>query len=316
MRVLVTGASGFVGAHAVARLVAAGHEVIGATPDGAPVEGAKPLRIDIRDRHVLVRSLESARPDAVLHLAAIAFVPEARKNPLVAFETNANGTLNLLSACSESCPDVRVVLVSTAEVYGMVNDETAIPITERQPVAPVTIYGASKAAAEHVAAVAARDGFDVVVLRPFNHIGPGQAEDYVVSSFAHQIARMEKRDAEPVLRHGNLDAVRDFTDVRDVVDAYERAVSAPIGRLERGRPYNVCSSRGVSIASVVSALIERARCEITTEIDEDRLRPSDVPVSIGDGTRLRDAVGFTPSIEIDQTLDDILADARSRVGDV
>lgn len=309
MRILVTGADGFVGRHAVAELLAAGHEVVAATQSGGEVAGARPLRMDVRDQHVVRRALESAAPDAILHLAAIAFVPDARKNPLAAFETNAGGTLGVLVAAGEVAPLARVVVVSSAEVYGRA--PSAAPLREDVEMAPVTLYGASKAAAEHVARVRALEGQDAVVLRPFNHIGPGQGDAYVVPSFARQIAELE-RSGSGVLRHGNLDAVRDFLDVRDVAAAYRIALTAARGTLEPGRPYNVCSGTGTRIADVVAALAGAARRPVRTEVDPARLRPVDVPAFVGDPSRFRAATGFAPAIALQRTLMDVLEEARRR----
>lgn len=310
MRVLVTGAGGFAGRHVVARLAAAGHDVIGAEPDGVAPAPARGARLDVRDLHVATRLIERERPDAVLHLAAIAFVPGATRDPVRAFETNATGTLNLLLAAREAAPAARCVVVSTAEAYGRVDRDGPIP--ESQPIAPSTVYGASKASAEHLARALALDGQDIVILRPFNHIGPGQAPVYVVPSFAEQIARLEL-EGGGVLKHGNLDAVRDFLDVRDVARAYELALTAPRATLPAGEPMNVCSGSGVTIADVVRRLVARARKPIALELDPARLRKIDVPRFIGDPSRFRAATGFAPEIPLDRTLDDVLAEARRRV---
>lgn len=308
MRILVTGANGFVGHHAVAHLLAAGHDVVGASIEGTAPAGARPVRLDVRDHHVMVRVLETVLPDAILHLAGIAYVPAARRDPRGAFETNANGSLCVMAACAEVAADCRVVLVSSAEVYGVVAGSE--PIVEDQPLRPVTVYGASKAAAEHLAVAYAREGLDVVVLRPFNHIGPGQADTFMVASFARQIAQLE-RVGGGELRHGNLSAIRDFLDVRDIVRAYELALLAPRGRLVAGQPYNLCSGHGVSVEQIVTRLIASARVAVRPVLDADRLRPVDLPVLVGDPGRFRAATGFAPTLALDDTLADILAAARN-----
>ncbi|MBI4880638.1 MAG: GDP-mannose 4,6-dehydratase [Planctomycetes bacterium] len=313
MKILVTGADGFVGRYAVRRLVSSGHDVAAMTEDGGSPDGVPAWRADVRDHHVVLRVLEAARPDALLHLAAIAFLPAVRRDPRGAFEVNANGTLSLLAAAAAAAPQARVVVISSSEVYGKAGACAGAPLTEDRPLEPATFYGASKAAAEHVARAYAEEGLDVVVLRPFNHIGPGQAESYVVSSFAHQVARLERQDGERVLRHGNLDAVRDFLDVRDVVEAYERVLTAPRGALRPGAAYNVCSGSGVRIGDLVSRLAGRAARPLRAEVDPERLRAVDVPVFVGSAERLRAAVGFAPRFALDQTLADVLADARRRV---
>ncbi len=310
MRILVTGAAGFVGKHATKHLLDRGHDVVALSIDGAPVLTAKPLRADIRDAHVIRRILEAERPDAILHLAAIAFVPAVQRDPVFGFETNATGTLVLLAAAREAALDARIVMVSTAEVYGRMRDAKD-PIGEDTPPQPVTLYGASKAAAELVCRAFAEEGLDVVVLRPFNHIGPGQDSAYVVASFAEQIARIE-RQGGGVLRHGNLDAIRDFTDVRDVVRAYELALVAPRGDLPPGHAFNVCSGVGLSIGSLVDRMVTLARCKIHSETDPSRVRAIDVPMFVGDPRRFHAATEYAPQIAIDTTLSDVLNEARHR----
>lgn len=308
MRVLVTGAAGFVGRHAVRELRGRGHEVVAASLEGFAVEDAIPLALDVRRLEEVRAAIATHRPDAILHLAAIAFVPAVTKDPLLGFETNATGTLVVLTAMREHAPGARCVVVSTAEVYGRI--ATADPISEDAPMNPASLYGASKAAAEHVARAFAQEGLDVVVLRPFNHIGPGQDPAYVVASFAKQIAELESRGGG-VLHHGNLDAIRDFTDVRDMVRAYAIALELDRGALAPGRPFNVCSGRGVPIGDLVARMIAAARAPVRAELDPSRVRKVDVPVFVGDPTRFRAATSFAPSIDFEITLRDILASARA-----
>lgn len=312
MRILVTGVDGFVGHHAARLLLESGHELIGLTEDGSVPAGVRPVRADIRDQHVLLRNIEAQAPEAVLHLAAISFVPAVRSDPCRAFEINASGTLTLLTCLQQAVPGIRVVVISSSEVYGQV-EESDLPLSEDNPLRPVTLYGASKAAAEHLCRVHAREGMDVVVLRPFNHIGPGQREEFVVSSFAHQVARVEREEGDPVLRHGNLDAVRDFLDVRDVVSAYELALTAGRGLLEPGLAYNLCSGQGVRIGLILEKLVGRAIRSVRTEVDPQRLRPVDVPEFVGRPERFRRATGFEPGFSLDQTLEDVLEEARRAI---
>jgi GDP-4-dehydro-6-deoxy-D-mannose reductase len=310
MRILVTGAAGFVGRHAVTTLRARGHEVIAASLEGFAVADATPRQLDIRDPQGVARLFEAERPDAILHLAAIAFVPAVTKDPRLGFETNALGSVNLLAAARDFTPHARFVHVSTAEVYGRAVNSSG-PITEATPIAPASIYGASKAAAEHAAAAFALDGLDAVILRPFNHIGPGQEGVYVVASFARQIAELEQGGGG-VLRHGNLDAIRDFSDVRDIVRAYAIALEAPRGALESGAPYNVCSGNGVRIGDLVRDMVALAKTPMRLELDPQRVRKVDVPVMVGDASRFRAATGYAPSIPFATTLADIVGAARAK----
>ncbi len=310
MRIVVTGAGGFVGRFLVPRLLDEGHEVFGLSPDETAPRGARALRGDVRDAHVVERHLESVSPDAVVHLAAVAFVPEAQRRPLLAGEVNAQGTLVLLHAVERCAPRAVVLVVSSAEVYGPVRDPSRMPLAEDEPMRPASVYGASKAAAEHYARAFAARGLDVRVLRPFNHVGPGQDPNYVVASFARQVARIEAGLDAPPLRHGNLDAVRDFTDVRDVVAAYAAALCAPHGRLVPGEPYNVCSGRGVRVGEVLEGLLRLARKPVATETDPSRLRAVEVPVFVGSPRRLREALAWEAKIPLERTLADVLDDAR------
>ncbi|MBK6940183.1 MAG: GDP-mannose 4,6-dehydratase [Planctomycetes bacterium] len=309
MRVLVTGSNGFVGKHACDALRARGHEVIGAGFAPSATDTST-LALDVRDFVAVTDVVAKARPDAVLHLAAIAFVPQAKDDPSGAFAINAQGTLHVLAALAASAKDARCVVVSSAEVYGRVS-EAEMPLSERRAPMPVTVYGASKAAAEHLARAYAADGLDVRVLRPFNHVGPGQDDRFVVASFARQVAQLERTGGGVVL-HGNLSAVRDFLDVRDVANVYALALEAERGVLAPGVPFNVCSGLGRTIESIVRAFAERARAPVELRLDPSRLRAVDVPTFVGAPDALRTALRWEPAFAWGGTIEDVLDDARSR----
>jgi GDP-4-dehydro-6-deoxy-D-mannose reductase len=309
VRVLVTGSNGFVGRHACAALRARGHDVIGA--GFAPhADDAGTLALDVRDFRAVEDVVATSRPDAVLHLAAIAFVPQAKDDPSGAFAINAQGTLHVLAAVAARAKAARCVAVSSAEVYGRASDDE-MPLRETRAPRPVTVYGASKAAAEHLARAYAADGLDVRVLRPFNHVGPGQDERFVVASFARQIAQLE-RSGGGVVQHGNLSAVRDFLDVRDVASVYALALEAERGVLAPGEPFNLCSGDGRTIESIVRAFAELARAPVELRLDPARLRAVDVPRFVGSADALRAALRWQPAFAWPQTLRDVLEDARSR----
>jgi GDP-4-dehydro-6-deoxy-D-mannose reductase len=308
MRVLVTGASGFVGRYLVEELRAAGHDALAA---GGPND-SEYLPIDLRDVESLRAALDIASPDAVVHLAAQTFVPEALSSPIATYETNVIGTANLLQAMRERRDrdgrSARLLFTSSAEVYGAA-DRSALPLTESAPLRPANPYAASKAAAEAIVLAESRSyGLDAVVTRAFNHIGPGQSDRFVVPSFAMQLASIAA-GAPPHLYVGNLSAQRDFLDVRDVAAAYvallERGVS--------GEVYNVASGTAVSIESMLRELIHIARVPVEVREDPARMRPSDVPLAYGDASKLREAARWQPKYALRASLRDIYDRAKADV---
>ena len=291
MRALITGGHGFVGRWLAAHLEKEGDEVI-ATGEEA----------DVTDLDAVRRSFESIRPDAVYHLAGWASVGSSWQDPAGAFRVNANGAVHVLEAARRLETPPRVLVVSSAEVYGRVQPEQ-LPLTEDTPVSPVSPYAASKVAAEVVARQAFL-GYDlpVFVARPFNHIGPGQAPGFVVSDLAKRIVEAERSGAT-VLEMGNPAPRRDLTDVRDVVRAYRLIVDegAP------GTTYNVCTGHDIVIGDLARRLIELSGVDLELRTGSVELRPIDVPVLRGDATRLRTATGWTPELPLDETLRDVLA---------
>lgn len=315
--VLVTGASGFVGPWLLAAL--AGHgwgplTALGEPPaDPVPALPAVTWRPgDVRDAAALDALVAEVRPAAVFHLAAQASVAASLEDPGATFEVNALGTLRLLDALRRHAPAARVLLVSSAEVYGPRGGRLAEDLAP----APANPYAASKAAAEQVAAAFARSyGLHVVVARPFNHTGPGQSARFAPGAFARQIAMIEAGRQAPAIRVGNLEARRDFLDVRDVVEAYV----ALAARGEAGRTYNVSRGEAVPIQAILDGLLAHAKVGIDVERDPALMRPADVPALEGDPGALRRATGWAPAIPLDVTLGDLLADWRRRMpflGDV
>jgi len=303
VRALVTGAAGFAGRHLVAALLGWEHEVVGtdlALPDDAPV-GATWHALDVTDRQAAQELLAEVQPDCLFHLAGLAHVGLAEKDPERCLAVNFGGTRNVLEACLAASDKTRAVIISSAEVYGLVPHED-LPVREELPLRPGTAYALSKAAAEMAARHASARGLPVVILRPFNHIGPGQSDDFVASAFAHQLARIEAGVQEPVLRVGNLDAVRDLTDVRDTVRGYVRAAVAGLD----GAVYNVTSGDAVPIKTLLGTLLEL--CTSTVEVVEDpeRMRPNDQPVFHGSGARLASDTGFRAELRLRDTLADVL----------
>ncbi|HWP65515.1 MAG TPA: GDP-mannose 4,6-dehydratase [Candidatus Limnocylindria bacterium] len=313
MRVLVTGASGFAGPYLVRALAAHGHEVHGLvrpTGSAASLAGAPVAvhRADVLDAPALGAVFERVRPDAVCHLAALSFVPDAERDPAGAYRVNVDGTLAMLSALRHHAPRARFLYVGSSDAYGAVLSDD-LPIDEEVAFRPLTVYGASKAAAELTAAQWGRAyGLDVVRARPFNHTGPGQTPAFVCPALARQIAEVEAGRQPPVLRVGNLDPVRDLSDVRDMAAGY-------VALLERGlssHAYNLCSGVGRSIREVVDVFRSLARVPIDVAQDPALTRRVEVPSLIGSAERALADTGWRPLIPFEQTAADLLAWWRSR----
>ena len=300
MRVLVTGALGFVGRHLVHHLEDQGDEVV-------RLDRHAPEPVDITDGAAVRAAIAAARPQAVYHLAGWADVGASWSDPLAVLRLNAEGTLNVLEACRDA--DVqRVLAVASADVYGVVR-EADLPLTEEAPLRPTSPYAATKVAADALAHQAfLGHGLGVLRVRPFNHLGPGQSEHFVAPAIAARIARAE-RDGQDTVAVGNLTPRRDVTDVRDVVRAYRLLVE----RGEPGEVYNVCSGRDLAIQELADRLVALADRPLALVPDPALVRPVDLPVLRGDSTKLQAATGWAPQIPIEQTLADLLDDLRARV---
>jgi GDP-4-dehydro-6-deoxy-D-mannose reductase len=316
VRLLVTGAGGFVGGHLVEllRRQAPAPTVYGVVlPHGSlgwgGAQGARILEADLDDPAAAVAVVEQARPDAIVHLAGQSSVAQSWLDPGGTLRTNVLGIVHLLDAARRAALRPAVLVVGSAEEYGAVSEDE-LPIREETPLQPASPYAVSKAAQGALALLyGPAGGMRVMLTRTFHHTGPGRGEAFAESSFARQIAEIEQGLREPVIAVGNLEAVRDFTDVRDVVRAYLLLVE----KGEAGRAYNVCSGRGLRIREILERLLARSPARVELRVDETRLRPADVPVQVGDPSRLRAATGWEPRIPLDQTLADLLADWRARV---
>jgi len=303
VRALVTGGAGFAGRHLLDALRAAGHEPHAADLH-AGAERADAVvhhRLDVTDATACRTLVGELRPDWLFHLAGLAHVGKAEQVPEACLAVNFGGTRAVLEACLSSSPTTRVLLVSSAEVYGRVPD-SQLPATEDTPLAPATVYAVSKAAAEMAGHHARARGLSVVILRPFNHVGPGQSPDFVTSAFAQQVARIEHGLQPPVLRVGNLEAQRDLLDVRDTVAGYVLAAQA--GRSDA--TYNVCSGRAVAVRELLDTLLALSSADVLVEQDPARMRALDMPVFLGSGERLARDTGFRPQHALRDTLRDVL----------
>ena len=319
LKALITGITGFAGSHLAEYLIGLGDvEVHGVHRPPASLQGAElerlPLRVwtgDLTDRAFAHSLVGEVRPDLVFHLAAQASVAAAWTDPSSTFVNNVVGQINLLDAVATLAPAARVLVVGSAEEYGLVHPDE-LPITEDQPFRPNNPYAVSKIAQDmlgyqyHVS-----PGLAVVRVRPFNHFGPRQREAFVAAAFARQVAEAEAGLTPPVIRVGNLEARRDFTDVRDVVRAYWLALT----RGDPGEVYNVATGRSLAIRELLEALLALSQRPLSVEEDPARLRPSDIPDLVGDASKLRRQTGWGPEYSLEATLRDTLDFWRQRVRD-
>jgi GDP-4-dehydro-6-deoxy-D-mannose reductase len=306
MRILVTGATGFVGQHLL-RLLAfkrRSNQVFGTSLNGESAVTNPNIRVitcDLRDQDRLYHLVRDIRPDHVYHLAALSSVKDSFKNARAVYEANFFASLHLLQAVQRSQPSARVLLVSSAHVYGPVTRRD-LPITEHHPLAPDSPYAVSKAAADMLGAQFWRShGLSVIRARPFNHTGPGQAADFVCSDFARQFALIEAGRREPVVTVGNIKAARDFSDVRDVVRAYDLL-------LRKGRPgdaYNVSSGRAIPLTEVLTVLSSFVSRKIEVRVEQERIRGAEADAVYGSSAKLRRATGWAPQIPFKKTLLDL-----------
>ena len=315
-RVLVTGVTGFAGSHLVDYMLERGDcEIFGIQRWRSRTENIEHfvdrisiLQCDLRDASSTRDTLETVRPDWIFHLAAQSFVPTSWSAPTESLTTNVLGQLNLFEAVRRLGMSCRIQLACSSEEYGMVFPDE-IPIRETNPLRPLSPYAVSKVAQDVL-------GYqywmswkvDSVRTRGFNHEGPRRGPVFVASDFAKQIADIEKGRKPPVLSVGNLEAKRDFTDVRDMVRAYVLALE----KCEPGEVYNICRGRSWTIREVLDMLLARTKTKIEVREDPARLRPSDVQILLGDNSRFVAATGWQPVIPFEQTLEDMLDYWRSR----
>jgi GDP-4-dehydro-6-deoxy-D-mannose reductase len=290
-RILVTGAAGFVGPHLLAALAGEGD----------------PLDADVTDTKALAAAISPAAPRAIVHIAALSSVADSWEATEEVWRVNVLGTVNLLEAVRAASPRARILVASTGAVYGSAK---RTPTPEDEPVAPVSPYAASKAAAELACAQAARDGLDVVVTRGFQQEGPGRDERFAVGSWTAQLARLEEAGGG-TLAVGDLSARRDINDARDVCRAYSLLLESEVPP----GIYNVATGKAVSMQNVLDILLGLARCPVEVEPDPARMRPADIPLLCGDASKLEAATGWEPTIPLEQTLADALDSARAAVAE-
>ena len=309
-RVLVTGVTGFAGSHLVDYMAERGDaEIWGIQRWRSRTENIEHLRgsmklveCDLRDAESTRDTIEQIKPDWIFHLAAQSFVPTSWKAPTESLTTNVLGQLHLFEACRRLGLKPRIQVACSSEEYGMVHEDE-LPIRETNPLRPLSPYAVSKVAQDMLGYQGWMSWkIDCVRTRGFNHEGPRRGPVFVASDFAKQIADIERGLKPPVIHVGNLEARRDFTDVRDMVRAYWLALE----KCEGGEVYNICSGKAWRIRDVLDLLLGMTKQKIEVREDPARLRPSDVPVLLGDHSKFTDRTGWKPSIPFEQTLKDML----------
>lgn len=312
MRVLITGASGFVGQHLASYLHTIDQNItlfgttLEPTPD-SPIITYQP--IDLRDYDAVRNLLAVSNPDHIYHLAAQAFVPRSFEDPWETLDNNIRSQLNIILACLELGIEPRMLVISSAEIYGAVNS-SEMPMNENTPMRPTSPYSVSKITQDllglqyHLS-----HKLPIMRARAFNHIGPGQNPRFVAPAFATQIAKIENSQQEPFIYVGNLEAKRDFTDVRDIVRAYYTILTNGTP----GEAYNVASGKAYSIQYLLDTLLSYTDIDIDVRVDPERLRPVDVPEIRGDISKITNDTGWQPSITFEDTLKDVLDDCRQRI---
>lgn len=320
MRILITGITGFAGSHLADFILSENlGEIYGIRRWRSPINNIQHImnkikiyECDLRDAFSVRDLIETISPDWIFHLAAQSFVPSSWNAPTESLSTNILGQLNVFEAVKKTKLNPRIQLACSSEEYGLVK-EGETPIKETNPLRPLSPYAVSKVGQDLLGFQYFMSyGMHVIRTRAFNHTGPRRSPVFVISDFAKQIVDCEKGKREPVIHVGNLTAKRDFTDVRDVVKAYWLS-------LEKGEPgqvYNICSGDAYSIQEVLDRLISLTHIKVRIERDESRMRPSDVPILVGDNTKFCEHTGWKPTIPFEQTLKDIMEYWRQSETDV
>jgi GDP-4-dehydro-6-deoxy-D-mannose reductase len=311
MKALITGITGFAGSH-LADFLLAEHpdvEVYGTYRWRSRMDNVEHLdgkiqliESDLRDYTSVHAALDRVRPDYIFHLAAQSFVPSSWTAPAETLTTNVAGQTNIFEAVRALGLDPVIQIACSSEQYGLVHPDE-VPIKETNPLRPLSPYAVSKVAQDFLGYQYFQSyGMRVIRTRGFNHTGPRRGHPFVTSNFCRQVASIEAGLRDPVIRVGNLEAIRDFTDVRDMVRAYWLAVT-------KGRPgevYNIATGEGISIRALLDKILGMSKIEVKVEVDPDRLRPSDVEILIGDSSKFRADTGWAPRIPFDQTVRDLL----------
>lgn len=313
---LITGISGFVGSHMAELLLSQGFEVHGLCRWRSRTENIDHIKNkihlvegDLLDAHSLQDLMMDVRPTHIFHLAAQSYVPASWTSPAVSLEINIVGPCNLFEAVRATQIEPVIQIACSSEEYGLVKPNE-VPIKETNPLRPLSPYGVSKVAMDYLGYQYVQSyGMKIVRTRGFNHTGPRRGEVFAESSFAKQIAEIEKGKKEPVIMVGNLEAERDYTDVRDMVRGYLLAVE----KGEPGEVYNICTGRAVKIRKVLETLLSFSKVKVKVQPDPARMRPSDVPILLGDNSKFVKQTGWQPTFTFEQTMKDLLNYWRQKI---
>ena len=315
-KALITGIAGFVGSHMAELLLAQGFEVWGMSRPRSKMDHIESIKsqlhledADLLDSHSLYTTLNKIKPDYIFHLAAQSFVPTSWGSPAVTLEVNIVGSANVFEAVRQVGIDPVIQIACSSEEYGMVY-ENEVPIKETNPLRPLSPYAVSKLAMDYLGYQYFESyGMKIIRTRGFNHTGPRRGDTFAESTFAKQIALIEKGKQEPVIYVGNLEAQRDYTDVRDMVRAYLLAVE----KCDPGEVYNIATGHAIKIEDVLKMMLAMSTVKVEIKQDPARMRPSDVPILIGDNKKFQEKTGWKAEIPFEKTAADLLNYWRERV---
>ncbi|MBM3281748.1 MAG: GDP-mannose 4,6-dehydratase [Candidatus Diapherotrites archaeon] len=317
MRALITGITGFVGSHLAEYLLSQGLEVDGTYRWRSRMDNIDSIKhkiglieCDLRDPFSTYSAIKRSEPDYIFHLAAQSFVRASFDHPAGTIDSNVHGTINVLEGVRHAEINPVIQVACSSEEYGFVTPQE-VPIKETNPLRPLSPYAVSKVAEEMLAYQYHKSyGLKTIITRTFNHEGPRRGDVFVTSNFAKQVAEIEKGKRSPIIQVGNLNAQRDYTDVRDVVRAYYLAVQ----KCDYAEAYNICSGRPWVIRDMLNYLVSKShKKDIRVEVDQSRMRPSDVEILHGDYSKFHQKTGWKPEIPFEKTLDDTLDYWRARI---
>jgi len=308
MRILITGANGFVGRHLIAALAALpdAPQIVAGTygEEASRLLDARAVSLDVTDAERTLAVIQAEQPTHVMHLAGISVISQANRDLRKTWEVNTQGTLNVALAIKAGAPACRLIFCSSAQVYGG-SFRSGTPLAEDAPLDPENLYAATKAAADILIGQMAKAGLRAIRLRPFNHTGPGQPPQLAVASFASQIAAIERGEQKPVMKVGNLSMRREFLDVRDVVDAYVRTIQR-FDTLPNGAVFNIASGEAIALDAILKMLLAMSSTKIKVVPDPELMRPNDTPVMVGNAEAARRALEWTPGHKVADTLKSVL----------